>query len=100
VTPIGLARQIATLPLQRGKLTVVETKSIPAGDRLGNILAETLPEDDSPDWVWIHEGSDRRRRIRTRPPADRQPSSRIPRRTPRLVARAIEWTLNTAGHFD
>jgi hypothetical protein len=54
---IGLARQLATLPMQRGKVTVVETKSIPADDRLGNLLAETLPDDDPPDWVWIHEGA-------------------------------------------
>ncbi|MCL4202755.1 MAG: hypothetical protein KJ000_09680 [Pirellulaceae bacterium] len=54
---IGLARQLATLPIQRGKLTLIETKNIPTADRLGDFLARTLPEGDPADWIWIHEGA-------------------------------------------
>jgi hypothetical protein len=53
---IGIARQVGTLPLQRGTLTVIETESIPKDDELAGFLAETLPAEPRPDWVWIHQG--------------------------------------------
>jgi hypothetical protein len=52
---IGTARQIATLPLQSGVLTVIEAKSTPNHDQLGEFLAETLSAEAPPDWVWVHE---------------------------------------------
>jgi hypothetical protein len=54
---IGIARQIATLPLQSGVLTVIEAQSLPNHDQLGEFLAESLSAEVRPDWVWIHEGS-------------------------------------------
>ena len=53
---IGIAQQIATLPLQSGVLTVIEAKSPPTHDQLDEFLAGTLSAEVPPDWVWIHEG--------------------------------------------
>ncbi len=53
---IGVARQIGTIPLERGVLTIVETEAVPGGNEVGTFLAEALPSDERPDWVWVHEG--------------------------------------------
>jgi hypothetical protein len=53
---VGIARQVGTLPLQRGTLTVIETESIPKDQELAGFLAESLPAEPRPDWVWIHQG--------------------------------------------
>lgn len=54
---VGIARQMATVPLERGKLGIVETEAIPSGDALADFLAKAIPPGDLPDWVWVHGGS-------------------------------------------
>jgi hypothetical protein len=52
---IGLARQLTSLDLQSGKLTIVETADIPAEEGLSDLISK-VPAGDLPDWVWIHRG--------------------------------------------
>lgn len=53
---IGIARQIATLPLQRGTLTVIQTERVPDHDQLNELLERSLPDGERPNWVWVHRG--------------------------------------------
>lgn len=56
---ISLARQLATVPIERGSLIVVETEAVPPVETLADFLAEVMPEGEPPDWVWVHYGSSR-----------------------------------------
>ncbi len=55
---IGLARQLATLSIERGALTLVEAAPIPPDEELADLLSDALPQGEPPDWVWVHRGSD------------------------------------------
>lgn len=55
---VGLGRQLTSLPLERGKLTVLETSSVPDADGLATFLAEKLPADEPPTCAWVHGGAD------------------------------------------
>ncbi len=52
---LGLAGQLATLPLGRGRLTLVEVQNVPVAERVAEFLADKLPADDPPTQVWVHE---------------------------------------------
>ncbi len=60
---IGIARQVATIPINRGRLTIVETAAVPPGDQLDEFLAEAMPQGEPPDWVWVHEGNVREGKV-------------------------------------
>ncbi len=53
---IGIACQVATLPLQRGTLTVIQADRVLEQDRLGELLKRSLPVDERPNWIWVHQG--------------------------------------------
>ena len=53
---IGISRQVATLPLQRGTLTVIQAERVPDHDQLGEVLKRALPDSERPNWVWVHQG--------------------------------------------
>ncbi len=55
---VGLGRQLTSLPLARGKLTVLETSCVPDADGLTSFLAEKLPADEPPTCAWVHGGAD------------------------------------------
>ena len=53
---IGVARQIATLPVRRGRLTIVEMQEPVANEKLEEFLAPALSPDNHIDWVWVDRG--------------------------------------------
>lgn len=55
---IGMAKQLATLPLDRGKLTIIETNGDPKIGQVGETLARAGASGDNiPNWVWVHNGA-------------------------------------------
>lgn len=53
---IGIARQLETVTLTRGSLTLVETNELPAGENLAAFLNELANGPRPVDWVWVHRG--------------------------------------------
>lgn len=54
---IGIAAQIATLPIERGTLTIIETNGNPDPTEIAeHLLRAGISPEDRPDWLWIHLG--------------------------------------------
>lgn len=55
---IGIAKQIETVPLARGRLTIVETDGEPDAAKLAGVLASASASgENQPDWLWVHHGA-------------------------------------------